>query len=343
MTSKASKFSSRHKTDWTKEEDEFILRTVALRERPCNWKEMAEKGGKVFPLKKRTAQDYNRRWKMLTNIDKKDPWSIKEELNLIVGHARFKNKWTNISDSLKGRSNNTIKNKFYSVFRKIKGKIQKGDYMYGSRLELLEIYYVISLIEEYLEYDKDYAKTKGRRRKDYIWSLIHSVDKKLVSEYKAQLQQFAKHEGTLSSIFIQLTKETNMEEVPQLGVKLPVELDIKIPIEEEKIEEISKLPDSTFNISDESFSKPLNDFEHDTPIPLELDIALSAPLFSPSTLSAGGTAKASRTGCFTESFSDLSLFMQTNLEERTNSIQYSPDPQPEGNFVEIDNWISWIN
>jgi len=335
MTSKASKSSNRHKADWSEEEDEFILKTVALRERACNWKEMAEKGGKVFPSKKRTAQDYNRRWKMLTNTDKKDPWSIKEELNLIAGHARFKNKWTNISDSLKGRSNNTIKNKFYSVFRKIKGKIQKGDYVYGSRLELLEIYYVISLIEEYLGYDKDYAKTKGRRRKDYIWSLIHSIDKELVSKYKAQLQQLAKHEGTLSSIFTQLTKEASMEEVPQLGIKLP--------IEEEKKEEVSKLPDSTFNISDESFSKPLNNFEHDTPIPFELDIALSAPLFSPSALSAAGAAKSSRTGCFTESFSDLSLFMQTNLEEGTNYIQYSPDPQPEGNFVEIDNWISWIN
>jgi hypothetical protein len=339
MTSKASKYRRHHNSEWTKEEDEFILRIVALGERPYNWKEIAERGGELFPLKKRTALEYNRRWQALANMDRsKEPWSVKEELNLIVEHARFKNKWTDISATLRGRSNNTIKNKFYSVFRKVKGKIQKSDYLYGSRLELLEIYYVISVIEEYLGYDKNCAKAKGKRGKDYIWSLIHSIDRKVVNEYKTQLQQLAKHEGTLSSIFAQLTKDSDIEEVPQV--------DIKIPIEENKNEDINKLPDNTFNI-DEYFLKPLNIFEHDTPIPFELDVELSAPLFSPSVLSAGPAAtaaKASRAACFTDSISDLSSLIHTSFEERTNSIQHSPDTHPlQHHLVEIDNWPRWIN
>lgn len=330
MDQQTSKAISHHKIEWTREEDEFILRSIGVSRKPYNWKLIAEKGNQVFPTKKKSAQEYNRRWQFLTSIERtKEPWSKEEELNLILAHNRYKNKWTDISTTIRGRSNNTIKNKFYSIFRRIKGKIKKNDFEYSTRLELLEIYYVIAVIEEYLECDKDSAKAKGRRGKDYIWSLIHSIDKKLVTEYKAQLQLITKHQGSLTSILSQLAKEN--------------ETVIETCAEEEKkiVEEKSKMsivlePVLSF---DDPFLKPLRFPEQEMITPFESDFEEKSPYFSPSTLSVGPAATAagaSRAACFMDPFGDFSSFVQYNFDE---SLPHSASKA----LIEVDGCLRWPN
>lgn len=329
-----SKLKSHYKGKWTAEEDEFILNSVALMERPYNWREVAGKGNERFGRQRRSAQEYSKRWHFLANAEgTKEPWSRHEELRLILGHNRFKNKWRDISSILKGRSNNTIKNKFYSIFRKVKGKIKKGDYTYTSRLELLEIYYVISVIEEYLDGDKDYARAKGRRGKDYIWSLIHTIDKRAVSGYKNQLQSLAEHEGTLNSILSQLSTESDIQEIPKAEAKSHVE-------EAKRTNEISiRLPDNLF--FDEPFIKPLRLQDLDTPMLFEQDLGPATPPLSPSTLSAGPAATAAgaaRAACFTDSFSDVSALANDPGPEYSACTRYELNSLIEGGRL-----LHWIN
>lgn len=127
-------------------------------------------------------------------IGNKEPWTEEEEFKMIVAHKKYKNKWSEMTELIKGRNNNTIKNKFYSVFRKIKSKIVKTDYNYETKLELLETYYIISLMEYHLEHPTQYPKTKGKRGKDFIYSLITNLTLEMVQSYKEQMQKIATYE-----------------------------------------------------------------------------------------------------------------------------------------------------
>ena len=131
------------KEDWTKEQDALVRNLVSLYG-THDWTIIADNVNASFPYSHKSAKDCSRRWQdFLNGTGAKEPWTEQEELNMIIAHKRYKNRWSEMAEFLKGRSNNTIKNKFYSVFRKIKGKIQKNDYTYESKLELLEIYYIL--------------------------------------------------------------------------------------------------------------------------------------------------------------------------------------------------------
>lgn len=163
--------------------------------------------------------DSERNLQLTINVaDSKEPWTEKEELKMIVEHNKYKNKWSEISAALKGRDNNTIKNKFYSIFRRIKGKIQKSDYTYESKLELLEIYYIISLIELYLDNPMQNPKTKGKRGKDFIYTLIHNLTKDIVRDYKEHMQQLAKNEGTMEYLLRTLNNEYKLLDLSPLDL-----------------------------------------------------------------------------------------------------------------------------
>lgn len=55
----------------------------------------------------------------------KSPWSEEEEKILFRTHQEHGNRWKKIADELPGRTDNDIKNKFYSTMRKKLRKINK--------------------------------------------------------------------------------------------------------------------------------------------------------------------------------------------------------------------------
>ena len=61
---------------------------------------------------------------------KKDKWSSEDSIKLFEFHRNFKNKWKNIAEQFPGRTDNNIKNQFFSVVRKALRKACKilGNY-----------------------------------------------------------------------------------------------------------------------------------------------------------------------------------------------------------------------
>lgn len=248
----------------------------------------------------------------------KDPWTEEEEFKMIVAHKKYKNKWSDMTDLLKRRNNNTIKNKFYSVFRKIKGKVQKADYSYESKLELLEIHYIVALIIDHLEHPTMYPKAKGKRGKDFIYSLIHNLTLEMVQDYKKQIEELTKDEGSIEDLIKQLTDIYQNSSGVRTAYQTP---ELSHPLSESKIKSIHIENQFTLqpNIElEELFNTPFRLPNLDNSPLLEIDQYSPGQPASPSSLSAGPAAAAARApqaACF-GGFGDVSAVAKTLAEEK---------------------------
>lgn len=277
----------------------------------CEWR--TDSGGRG------TLRERNRQ--SLAYTGSKDPWTEQEEFKMIVAHRKYKNKWSDMTDLLKGRSNNTIKNKFYSVFRKIKSKIQKADYGYDSKLELLEIHYIISLIEYHLEHPTPFPKAKGKRGKDFIYSLIHNLTQEAVADYKRKVLQLTKSHGDVEELVQQLTESFKEADGVRTQYQTPA---LNPPFNEEKLKSVcienQGIPElGLYNIDfDELLSTPFKLPNPENSPLLDLENPTPEQQLSPSSLSAGpaaAAARAPRTACF-GGFSDVSAVAKVLAEEK---------------------------
>eukprot|EP00826_Nyctotherus_ovalis_P060013 TRINITY_DN8392_c0_g1_i1.p1 TRINITY_DN8392_c0_g1~~TRINITY_DN8392_c0_g1_i1.p1 ORF type:complete len:381 (-),score=101.83 TRINITY_DN8392_c0_g1_i1:208-1350(-) len=318
-----------HKNEWSKAQDEFLESL----HKPLDWNAVAERANSLFPDFLKTPEEYSKRWESLVKgAETKEPWSIREEVRMLIAHSKYKNKWSEMGAVLKGRTNNTIKNKFYSIFRRVKGKIQKADYTYSSKLELLEICYIVSLIEQYLAVQPLNSKPKGKRGKDFIFSLVHNLTPNAVRNYKEQVQKLASHKCNLDELFNELINDYKVfavngqaeakQKVETMGRKEETKADAeqkpdcKPIFTAKKIEEgkehtseektlvkpySSALPEAGY-VAKSNYvpcraetEEPLNHIrvpEQDFSLAFEMDYM--SPLFSPLSLSAGPAAAAAR-------------------------------------------------
>jgi len=353
MSQEISQSREELKEDWTKEQDTLIRNLVSLYG-THDWAIVAENVNATFPHSNKASKDCSERWQnYLSGGNAKEPWSEQEELNMILAHKKYKNRWSDMAESLKGRNNNTIKNKFYSVFRKIKGKIQKNDFSYDSKLELLEIHYIISLIEYYLAHPTQNPKTKGKRGKDFIYSLIHNLNNKMVADYKQKIQEITKHEGTMDDLFNELSTRHKASGDTSNSPPRPRSADEYDPRKfDSQQAQISCIP-AVDSASTNKSTAPINiqeddllknaAFNREAPFDnspfFEVEPAVQPFLFSPTALSAGpaaaaaGAAKAACFGNPVGGFSDFSNIMKSANEERR------ADPGSRGSKITSVNYL----
>lgn len=99
--------------EWTTEEDNFIIHWVA-KYGILNWTNCSKY------LKKKTPKGCKNRWNSTLSKDYKDEtiWNQNDELYLLLCVKNYKTSWSKIKKMFYNRTENDLKNKFYSILRR---------------------------------------------------------------------------------------------------------------------------------------------------------------------------------------------------------------------------------
>jgi len=109
------------KGPWTTEEDQKLIAWVKA-EGPTKWAQCAN-----F-IKGRSGKQCRERWFNSLNPNvKKGNWSKEEDELIFDLYQKYGSSWSKIAKLLPGRTENAIKNRFYSTLRKLAGDHKKKD------------------------------------------------------------------------------------------------------------------------------------------------------------------------------------------------------------------------
>ena len=109
------------KGPWTYEEDRKLLKWIQS-EGPCKWSLCSD------TIPGRSGKQCRERWFNALNPEvKKGEWDVEEDYKIYFLYSQYGGKWSQIANFFRDRTENSIKNRFYSSLRKIYTEKIKAD------------------------------------------------------------------------------------------------------------------------------------------------------------------------------------------------------------------------
>ena len=98
---------------WTPKEDELLLSYIK-KNGPYNWTQCAQN------IPQRNGKQCREHWENVLRPElKKGEWTLEEDLLIMISYKLCKGSWSKMIKNFEGRTENSIKNRFFSQLRKI--------------------------------------------------------------------------------------------------------------------------------------------------------------------------------------------------------------------------------
>ena len=196
---KKSSKNIRIKGPWSTHEDQLLMKWIEVHG-PKNWARCAE------TIKGRNGKQCREHWNnSLNNTIVKGKWSTEEDLFIMVFYAKLDKSWKKMIPLFKSRTENAIKNRFFSQLRKITAKYVKKDkneYNSKFKLGILSKYYNKGVEEAKNDFLKEHPMTE-----DNYNNFIKDVENLINNKTKEQ--KFIELDNVEKKYFTNLTNKDN--------------------------------------------------------------------------------------------------------------------------------------
>jgi hypothetical protein len=191
------------KGPWTIEEDRRLKEWVS-REGPNRWSSCAEY------IKGRNGKQCRERWLNILNPDiKKGDWDVEEDFKLFCLFKKFGSKWTSFSNYFKARTENSIKNRFYSTLRKIYTEKKKEMFPFGNNKMTPTMSTSLDDLIKYYDFAYNSLKVKLIKINNFSFEQINKFENELMGNIsepvyqKPEFENFISEEKTIDSPIIE--------------------------------------------------------------------------------------------------------------------------------------------
>lgn len=115
-----------YRRPWSAEED-LAIRALVEEFGLKKWSLIAQQLAERYKIKHRSGKQCRERWHnhLDSSIDKK-PWTQEEDNLIFELHKQYGKSWSKIAENIPGRTDNSVKNRFYSTLRRNLRKYNKS-------------------------------------------------------------------------------------------------------------------------------------------------------------------------------------------------------------------------
>ena len=203
------------KGQWSQNEDE-ILKEWVNKNGPKHWTKCA------LNIPGRSGKQCREHWNNSLNNDIiKGNWTVEEDFLIMAFYNKFNGSWKKMIPIFKSRTENSIKNRFFSQIRKIASKyIKTGKRVYSTKfgLDILLKYYEEGLDEAKNKYLKNNPITE-KELEEFINNIEILLNTKPKEQKFIDIEQFRKNKNNNSIINNKQILNPN-EEIKELNEKL---------------------------------------------------------------------------------------------------------------------------
>ena len=164
-----------NKGPWTPYEDNQLKKYVQIYG-PKNWNKCAE-----F-IKNRTGKQCREHWKNCLNPNiKKGDWTLEEDLFIMIFYKRCHGSWRELIHLFENRTENSIKNRFFSELRKIAANELNINKKKSSKMDLNNL---VKYLDKGIEVAKSNFMTKNKMSEEDFKNYLKKIENKLNNKRK---------------------------------------------------------------------------------------------------------------------------------------------------------------